>query len=256
MARLTHDAFNSERLLPPGNRLKIQLERSSAEFCLIRHRNSTKRYKVKWTDVRLSALRVRVTENIKKSIEMHFKSGSPIYLPFTRTDGRSFEIAPGSRHYKAYNLFSGTLPDRALLVLQDPESLGNGAFSKSPVLFPAYNFKVSNIQFYVNERAVLPRPFLPKWKEGQYVYEYQHLLNVSGLSSGTDGSCLDYEAFGQDYGVFAVKLKGFEGLEEGSVSVELRFDEPTTQAIACSMIPEFRSCVFLDTNGNVTQSDY
>ncbi len=253
MTRLTQGVFNSTKLLPPDNRMKIRLIRSSPDFCLITSKDTPGKYRVKIVDARINISRVKVEEKVMKSIMMDIKCGVPIYLPFARVDSRSFEVPIGSRYYRASSLFSGTLPQMALLVLTEPDSLGNGSYTNNPVSFPAHKSGVSQIQFYIDERPVLARPFQPNWKEKKYVYEFTSLLRVTGLLENQVGSCIDYNGFGE---VFGVHLYGADGKQTGTVSVELRFDNPTKESFSGLLIPQFRSCLTIDGSHNVQQIDF
>ncbi len=203
----------------------------------------------------MSILRVKVVENVHQNIRNRFSSTNPYYLPYKRLDGRTFEIPRGSRYYRASNLFLGPLPERGMLVLTSPESLGNGKSSNNPVIFNACKTNIS-VQFFVGEQAVLPFPLQPKWAQGERVAEYQQLLNVTGLTLNPVGCCIDYDSFGNDYCIFAARFKGFEGYQEGNISIELQFsDGNTPEPISGLFIAEFSSCMLIDSDKNVSRLD-
>ncbi len=256
IGRLSHDVFNSSRLLFPGNSLRIQLDRSSPEFALIRKEGVADNYKIHWLDARCTVTRVRVSEQISRETERQLRLGKQIYLPFTRTDCRAFEIPLRSRNYRANALFSGPLPDRVLLILQDTNAISSGEYSTNPVIFPAAKYKLCEVQFLVDERQVLPQPYRPEWTNKNFLYEYQSLLSVMNLDGSLVGSSMDFNHFATDYGIFAANLRGFEGKERGNVSVQLAFSTGLQSAAAGLMICEYRSCVILDQDKNVSQSDY
>jgi len=256
ITQLSSDVFNCQRLLPPGNRMKIIVERQTSAYALIRKPETTTTYKVRWVRARIVATRVRVTEDVIRETNRMIGLGNPVFLPYSRTDARSFEIGVGLTYYRASALFSGSLPGKALLVLMDPNGLGSGGYDNNPMIFPAHSFGVSEVQFYVDDRAVLAKPYKPKWSIDSYLQEYQSLLKVMDLDRGDGGSCMKYETFGKDYGIFAVNLRGFEGRDRGVVSVELRFEEGLKTSVAGLLIPEFRSCIMIDSDKNVSQNDY
>jgi len=144
-----------------------------------------------------------------------------------------------------------------MLVFTKPQCLGSGDYKENPVIFPAHASGVSRVNFFIDERSILPRPYEPRWGEdGNYIKEYQELLKVANLSGDPCGSSLDYQSFGRDFGVFAVRLKGFEGKETGTVSIEVAFDRAVHECISCLFIAEFKSCVTIDSNRMVQQLDY
>jgi len=144
-----------------------------------------------------------------------------------------------------------------MLVFTKPSCLGSGDYSENSVIFPAHSFNVGRVNFLIDERNVLPRPYEPKWgADGNFIKAYQGLLNVTNQSINPHGGSLDHRSFGLDFGVFAVRLRGFEGKETGTVSIEVGFDEAVPECISALFIAEFKSCVTIDSNRMVQQFDY
>ena len=216
---LHDDILNTTRLFPPQTDIKILIERSSPEFALVRGRNGNETYNIRWIDARMSVTRVHVNDNIRQGLVRTLNSRRDAYFPFTRTDSRTFEIPKGSRNYNARMLFSGALPDRVVLVLCDPDSLGYGSWENNPMLFPAKKFDLNFVQFYIDETRVLEKPFRPDWNRDQYAKEYMALLQATGVDRNLSlsGGSISYKQFSQDYGVFCTVVRGVDGRETGSV---------------------------------------
>lgn len=255
VSRLSHDLFNSTRLLPPGHKLKVTLDRSSTEFSLIRDATNSRNYKIKFDEIKLTVPRVKISDSIARSTDMHFRNGSTIYLPFTRTDAKPFEIPRGSMTYRASSIYTGVLPERLILVFCDPESLGNGSYDNNPVIFPARKYGVSEVQFYLNESEVLAEPYKIDWEKNHYQESYQRVLRVMGLDQSLVGCYLSFIYYGRDHTIFAANMRDIAGVESGNVSVNVKFNNATNQAVAGLLIAEYRSCLMLDS-GRVRESDY
>lgn len=238
--------------------MKLVIQRSSSEFVLLQTSSTpaNSKYKIVWTEAKLEVERVKTNPESLASVMRTWKSGYPIYLPFSKTDARAFEIPNGSRHYKANSLFSGAVPSRALLVFLPPESLGYGSITNNPLVFNAAKYKINHVQFFVNEKPVLPTPYRPDFDSKEFTTEYAGLLQVLGLDRTKYESMMTYELFGTVYGVFGVGFGEFNEYENATLSLEVQFKEGTTETLSGLLIPEYNACLELDSNGNVSEVEY
>lgn len=253
--RLHHDVFNAVRFLPPGFNMKVVIQKSAPDFPIIAKSNEV-RYKTTWLESTLDVNRVVVSPAIREALRSEMRAGIPAYIPFVRTDARAFEVPQGSRHYRASSIFSGSVPVSALLVFLPTESLGYGEVTNNPLLFQAYKYKVNYIQFFVNEKPVLSKPYTPNFETGEYVAEYNSLLRVLNLDQSRTGCSMTYTNFGEDYGIFAVSFQEFRHLKDVNLSLEVRFASGTTANLSGLFIPQYRSYLELDDCGGVSQFDY
>lgn len=257
VCRLNHDMFNTTKLLPPNLPLTISIRRSTPEFALIDSTYSVGKYTINWIDAKLEVARVKCSDKVMKSYNAR-RSGSTVYLPFCRVDARSFDVPTGSRHFRANSIFVGTLPVKCLLVLTDPESLGYGQITNNPVVFPAFKYDVNYVQFFINERPVLVKPYRPDFKEGKTVPEYFMALEQLGLGLGksTLSNGMSYTHFNQFYGVFAVDLTEFSENDQGALSIELRFGTATEKPISGLVLAQFQSYTKITSTDEISVEDY
>ena len=127
------------------------------------------------------------------------------------------------------------------------------------MVFPARDYKVSGVQFFVGDKAVLSEPYSPDWSNESYEREFQGLMKVMNVTTNPaiDGSCVSYKWFGGDYGIFAAKIRGFEGRDTGMVSVEVTFSAGAPKTIAGFLIGEFRSVAIIDQQDKkIQQTNY
>lgn len=253
--RLNHDVFNTNRLLPPDCHLKIVIQRSAPEFALIAQKEDFK-CKIVWLESKLNLTRVTVDPSVVWEMKQKLCEGNHLYLPFSRTDARAFEIPIGSRHYRANSIFSGVVPSLALLTFLPTESVGYGDYSNNPVRFETSKYKVNHVQFFVNEKPVLLRPYTPDFENKQYIMEYMALLEVLGLDQNKFPTSMNFGLFGKQYGVFAVSFEEFIGMKDVVLSLEVQFASGTKQSISGLFIPQYKSYLEIDNCMNVTQFDY
>ena len=255
---LSNDLFNTDRLLPPNHTARIRLMRSTPEYALVRKTGSKKNFKIKWLEAQLTTKRIKLNERIHNSISRGLQSKSPVYLPFTKLESRTFEIPRGAHYHRAHGIFQGVLPERVLLIIQETEATGFGDYSCNPMVFPARDYDVSGIQFFVGDKAVLSEPYAPNWEDESYEREYQAVLKVMGITSNPNvsGSSLSYRWFGADYGVFAANIRGFDGKHNGMLSAEVRFSKGAPKTLAGMIIGEFKSCAIINEEGKIDKFDY
>ena len=256
---LNVDVLNTPRLVPPHTEVKIHVERATPEFALVRpKKTSTETYRIRWLKAGMSVTRVRVNDYVASSISRGLNGGREMYFPFTRTETRLFEIPRGSRNFTAHTVFSGSLPDRIVLALTETESVGYGEYANNPMLFSSRKFDLSLVQLYIDDMRVLPTPLTPDWSRHHYATEYMTLLQNIGADRDMrlGGGCIEFDQLAGDYGVFCLGVRGVDGRETGSLSVELGFSKGTPRQICGFIMGEFRSCMILNKDGEVRQTDY
>ena len=98
------DIFMYERLLLSYVDLKVILNRSSDEFCLMASEDDAD-YKVKLTDAYLKIRKVKVNPSISVAHEIALKKGPAIY-PIRRVECKSFIVPAWNPSLRKDNLFN------------------------------------------------------------------------------------------------------------------------------------------------------
>ena len=253
-AHLSNDVFNSRTYLPPNNSLRIRLERSTPDFCLIRKNDTQQEYMIKLESVFLTFTRVLLKNEYHRKVMGKINRMSPYYLPFNRTEVRAFDISTGSRNYKAFNIYSGILPTTVMLVFTTPECLGRGNYDSDPNNFSAEKYQISRIKFLVDENEVLSAPYAPDWKNNSFVNEYIGLYTVMKVEK--EGMGISYDKFGTDYAIFAASIKGFRGKSRGNISVEVEMLDANSKPISGLLIADYDSCLKMYGDKELDQIDY
>ena len=134
------DVFRSERLLLSFVDLKVILNRSTNEFCLMASEDDVD-YRVKLMDVYLKIRKVKVSPSVSVAHEIALKKGPAIY-PIRRVECKSFVIPAGNPSLRKDNLFNGLVPKSFVFGLVTSEAF-NGAYKQNP-----YNFQ----NFWTNRK--------------------------------------------------------------------------------------------------------
>ena len=142
------DIFMSERLLLSYIDLKVILNRSSDELCLMASEDGAD-YRVKLTNAYLKIRKVKVNPSISVAHEIALKKGPAIY-PICRVECKSFIVPAGNPSLRKDNLFNGLVPKTFVFGLVESEAF-NGALKKNPYNFQHFN--VSSIGIIVRERS-------------------------------------------------------------------------------------------------------
>ena len=102
------DVFISERLLLSFVDLKVVMNRSSNEFCLMASEADAD-YRVKLIDASLKIRKVKVNPTVSLAHKVALKKGPAIY-PIRRVECKSFIIPAGNPFLRKDNLFNGLVP--------------------------------------------------------------------------------------------------------------------------------------------------
>ena len=126
------DVFMSDRLLINMLDLKVVLNRSYNEFCLIDKNSGSDKVnpKVELTDVVLKIRKVKVDQAIRDSTEALLKQTPAIY-PIRRVVCKALSIAPGLPNVRQDNIFSGLVPTSFVFGLVDSNAY-TGNMVKTP----------------------------------------------------------------------------------------------------------------------------
>ncbi|GBN20891.1 Uncharacterized protein F54H12.2, partial [Araneus ventricosus] len=178
---LHFDLFNQERHLLNMVDIKINLIRSTPEFCLIGEAGC----KVVLDHVSLFIRKVRVSSGVTLGHAKALEKTTAKY-PITRVSCKAYSIPQGSMSFVQDNVYVGQLPKRLVIGCVDNDAF-HGSLSKNP-----FNFKHFNLNFiglYVDGQSVPYNPLEPNFDQDKYIRAYQSLF-------------LGTEKSGQDRGIF------------------------------------------------------
>ena len=145
---------------------------------------------------------------------------------------------------------SSILPSKLILYIK---YFFAGNYSNNPLVFNAKENNISKVQFHLDGKEVLNPAFTMDWKNGEYERPFQALMQTMGIDRGLNGSgsCINYTNFGEDYAIFATKLRGYDGKSSGNVSLGIHFHSGPQKAISALIVGEFRAVGVLHGDGKV-----
>ena len=259
------DVFMSDRLLINMLDLKVVLNRSYNEFCLMDKNSTSKNPKVELTDVVLKIRKVKVDQAIRDSTEILLKQTPAIY-PVRRVVCKALSIAPGLPNVRLDNIFSGLVPTSFVFGLVDSNAY-TGDYGKNP-----FNFKhhdISTVTLSVNGEEIpfkqlrlkFPNPndTESKKKTVDYIQAYNTLFSGTGKMFSNMGLDITRDDYPQGYTLFAFDLTPdmcntadyFNTVQRGTLSVDLTFEKDTPEAISMVCYSDFENIIRIDSERNV-----
>ena len=259
------DVFMSDRLLINMLDLKVVLNRSYNEFCLMDKNSSSKNPKVELTDVVLKIRKVKVDQTIRDSTEVLLKQTPAIY-PVRRVVCKALSIAPGLPNVRLDNIFSGLVPTSFVFGLADSNAY-TGDYSKNP-----FNFKhhdISTITLSVNGEEIpfkqlrlkFPNPSdtESKKKTVDFIQAYNTLFSGTGKMFSNMGLDITRDDYPRGFTLFAFDLTPdmcntadyFNTVQRGTLSVDITFEKDTIEAISMVCYSDFENIIRIDSERNV-----
>ena len=247
------DVFRSERLLLSFVDLKVTLNRSANEFCLMASEDDAD-YKVKLMDVYLKIRKVKVSPSVSVAHEIALKKGPAIY-PIRRVECKSFVIPAGNPSLRKDNLFNGLVPKSFVFGLVTSEAF-NGAYKQNPYNFQ--NFGVSFIGLAVNGEEMPFKPIQLSYADAnpRYIEAYSTLFSGLGKTNYDCGNDISREDFSQGYAFdLTADMCGasthFNMVQRGNLALDLRFSAAPAAAVSLVCYAEFENVIQIDSERNV-----
>ena len=259
------DVFMSDRLLINMLDLKVVLNRSYNEFCLMDKNSTSKNPKVELTDVVLKIRKVKVDQAIRDSTEILLKQTPAIY-PVRRVVCKALSIAPGLPNVRLDNIFSGLVPTSFVFGLVDSNAY-TGEYGKNPFNFKHYD--ISTITLSVNGEEIPFKQLRLKFpnagdteskkKTVDFIQAYNTLFSGTGKMFSNMGLDITRDDYPQGFTLFAFDLTPdmcntadyFNTVQRGTLSVDLTFEKDTPEAISMVCYSDFENIIRIDSERNV-----
>ncbi|CAB4012891.1 uncharacterized protein F54H12.2-like [Paramuricea clavata] len=249
------DVFMTERLLLSYVDLKVILNRSSNEFCLMASEDDVD-FRVKLTDAYLKIRKVKVSPSISVAHEITLKKGPAIY-PIRRVECKSFIVSAGNPSLRKDNMFNGLVPKMFVFGLVESEAF-NGAFKKNPYNFQHFN--VSSIGITVNGEEMPFKPLkLSFGANPRYIEAFSTLFSGTGKMYYNTGNDISREEFPKGYAVYAFDLTPdmcgasphFNVVQKGNLAIDIQFSRAPTVAVSLVCYGDFENTIHIDSERNV-----
>ncbi len=262
------DAFMGSRLLLNLVDLKLILNRSSDQFCLMDTASSPLNVKVKLTDVILKVRKVKVSPTVSMSHELALKKMAAIY-PIRRVECKTFVMAANIPNVRKDNVFTGIIPKTFVFGLTDAKAF-SGDYKKNPYNFEDY--KVTTVTLTANGEELPFKQLTLNYESNKenFIQAYNTLFSGTGKMNYNTGLDISRKDYPKGYTLYAFDLTPdmcgaspyFNTVQRGSLTVDITFaDAPSAQtfpagttaptAIAMVCYGDFENVIQIDSERNV-----
>ena len=230
------DAFMGSRLLLNMVDLKLILNRSLDQFCLMDKNTNVLNAKVKLTDVILKVRKVKVSPTVSMGHELALKKMAAIY-PIRRVECKTFVMPANIPSVRKDNIFTGNIPKTFVFGLTDAKGF-SGDYGKNPYNFVDY--KVTTVTLTVNGEELPFKQLTLNYEKNKenFIQAYNTLFSGTGKMNYNIGLDISREDYPKGYTLYAFDLTPdmcgaspyFNTVQRGSLTVDITFaNAPSAQ---------------------------
>ena len=198
------DAFMGNRLLLNMVDIKLILNRSSDQFCLMDKNSVAINAKVKLTDVILKVRKVRVSQTVSVAHKLALKQMPAIY-PIRRVECKAFVVPGNVPSIRKDNIFTGTIPKSFVFGLLDAEAF-NGRYGKNPFYFRNYDVTLVTLTSNGEELPFKQLNLSYKNNKENFTQAYNTLFSGTGKMNYNTGLDISREDYPEGYTLYAFDL--------------------------------------------------
>ena len=263
------DIFMTDRLLLNMMDLKVELNRSTDDFCLMdkNAKDSEISPKVHLTDVVLKIRKVKVDQAVSDGVERMLKQ-TPALYPIRRVECKILTIPEQLPNIRQDNIFSGIIPKSFVFGLVHVDAY-NGTYGKNPYNFA--HFGVTNVSLTANGQEIPFKQLTLKYpgdKDGKvdpakdtkldFDEAYNTLFSGTGKIYSNAGLDITREDYPGGYALYAFDLTPdmcksadyFNTVQRGSLTLALTFGKATTHSIAMVCYGDFENVIRIEAERN------
>ena len=268
------DIFMSDRLLLNMMDLRVVLNRSSNDFCLMDLSNSSEptkphvKPKVQLSHVELKIRKVKLDQAVSDGIERMLKQTSALY-PIRRVECKILTVPQNLPSTRQDNIFSGLIPKTFVVGFVTAKAAG-GAYHKNPYNFA--HFGVTSLSLTANGEEI---PFkqltlkYPKDPDGKinaaageddaldFDEAYNTLFSGTGKIYSNAGLDIDRDDYPGGFALYAFDLtpdmckssQYLNTVQRGSLSLALTF-KSQSDPLALVCYGDFENVIRIDAERN------
>ena len=266
------DIFMSDRLLLNMMDLKVVLNLSNPEFCMMDKTYETSptiKPRIKLSEVILKIRRVKVDQAVSDGIERMLKQ-TPALYPTRRVECKILTVPSGLPTTRQDNIFSGIIPKTFVVGFVNVDA-ANGVYNKNPYNFA--HFGVTSLSLTANgeeipfKQLTLSYPEKPNGeinpavdKDDQLDFDeaYNTLFSGTGKIYSNAGLDIDRDEYPGGFALYAFDLTPdmckssdyFNTVQRGSLSLALTFRKAIDHALAMVCYGDFENVIRIDAERN------
>ena len=251
--KLNCGMFQQERLLVPGVDFQLRLERAKDAFAIFNANNLLKP-KVVIQEATLHLLTLKVNPTVLQHHALALARGLPAIYEFNKVEIDTIPIRDKSTGEVKEDLFHGRVPKYLIMFM-----VSNSAFHGDYALNP-YNFKHYGVKSLLLTRDAENIPyerFEPDFKTGNCLREFMSLYQSNDLLGKNAILPISYDEFKSGYTHFQWNLtdnrRGVNAgpNQRGNIKLDIKFADPTTEAMVVVLCGIFESTVQVFANDQV-----
>jgi hypothetical protein len=256
--RLYSEIFNQPKLLPPGAKLSIQLERSKPAFCLLTAQHI--RMSVHIESAILHVPIIKVETNFVRELEYQTYEGEDMHYPVRRVELHAYNYGPNVRNLSKDDILVGSVTPRRIFVVMIESSGFQGDYKKDP--FNYQHFSLQEMKCLLGgQLGSVPPIVCDDRVQNGHIYAVFSLLNTLG-SEGESGEeiGIDIRNFTKRNNIYAFDISGLAGVElvnaftkemKQPTGLGIQLREARRHPITVLVYKEFDSEIEINKSGTV-----
>lgn len=248
------DLMFQDRYLPSDVGMQLRFVRSKDAFSLMSDA-ANPQFRIKIHECKLLIRKVNISPSVFIAQAKAFEVGNAKY-PIRRVVCKSYSIGTGMRDNVHEGLFTGQIPSRIVIAMVENQAF-NGSYVRNPFNFKHFN--LNSIKIYVDGQVHNNIKAIDcDFEHHQSLAGYLSLFAGSGKYRRDEGLDIDREEYERGYTLFAYDLSPdlseegyFNLIKEGSIRVELKFQDALPNTINVIAYAEFESVIEINREKQV-----
>ena len=258
--RLHLDIFQQGKLLPPGLDLSLKLIPSDDKFVLLSSEdNAAYKYEIVFAELLVQTK--QLNDALEAAQQAVVKEGTNMRIPYNRVYMKHYSIPTGLSTIAIDNVFTGALPDLAVIGLVEDEAF-SGAYKKNPFDFKP--FGLNRVELTRNGMKVPRFGYTPDFAKKLYTKDYANFLQQLNFFDGDRAINITPEEWADGYTLFSFKLTDGpigNGVDvprapshSGAARLELQFSAPTDKNLKVIVMYQMLGIIEIDKFNTVLVS--
>lgn len=248
--------FSQGRLIPPGVRSRLTLQRAIPQMALLAETdNPAGGAKISITKTELWIRRVQANPALQKAqMDVWVVQQESIKLPIDRIKTHFHVIPAGHQSVRVNFDQAGQKPNRVFVGLVN-HTAKSGTYKQNPFKFGHNN--LSSLELLIDGTPVTRR-YEPNFASGKFAREFMNLFTVTNTSDADTGNEISPSKYKSCAALYAFDISGdlcddnFHLLSNGSLSINLAFANQTQNTLGLFVYEEKDDIIYLNANHEVS----
>ena len=246
------DICQQNKLLLNGVQIDVKLHPNSDNFVLMSD-DAESEYSYQITDCQLKICHVEINPGLILAHSDMIKERKAVYN-YTKSDIRTYNIAPGSHTWTGDDLFNGSIPSRIVVGVLDGQAY-SGAIGRNPYAFNHHD--VSYMSLCVNGNSVPGEPLTMDYKNNMFSSAYLSLYTGTNQYRSNFGNEITREDYKRGYCLYVFNIDEENPheftnlLKKGHSRLTLRFNEAPKRSLSVIVYSHFPAYLEVDETRNI-----